>query len=178
MPSDSHFAIALKTQQEAERAEQQRIKNLVLNYDLQGSASPDASGTDKDLYFDYFSTPNPNHPSLLEPLPNGRSKGQNENTIAHKPSSKGLTGDRHQHNASLHQSRNEAPTSTNARPTGGEKPAGGRRGQQARKLQLSDVDWYDRRSHSSTSSSVDQGQNSGQDHSRSHVNGSRRERTG
>ncbi|KYK59701.1 nonsense-mediated mRNA decay factor [Drechmeria coniospora] len=35
LPSDSTFAIALKTQQQAEKEEQQRIKNLVLNYDLQ-----------------------------------------------------------------------------------------------------------------------------------------------
>lgn len=34
LPSDSTFAIAMKTQQAAEREEQQRIKNLVLNYDL------------------------------------------------------------------------------------------------------------------------------------------------
>ncbi|KAI7569410.1 ARM repeat-containing protein [Hortaea werneckii] len=34
LPSDSNFAIAMRNQQEAERAEQQRIKNLVLNYDL------------------------------------------------------------------------------------------------------------------------------------------------
>ncbi|KAF8438755.1 nonsense-mediated mRNA decay factor [Terfezia claveryi] len=33
LPSDSSFAIAMKTQQEAEREEQQRIKNLVLNYE-------------------------------------------------------------------------------------------------------------------------------------------------
>ncbi|KAI5866676.1 ARM repeat-containing protein [Durotheca rogersii] len=34
LPSDSTLAIAMKTQQQAEREEQQRIKNLVLNYDL------------------------------------------------------------------------------------------------------------------------------------------------
>jgi len=34
LPSNSSFAVAMRTQQEAERAEQQRIKNLVLNYDL------------------------------------------------------------------------------------------------------------------------------------------------
>ncbi|KAL2000399.1 hypothetical protein VTN02DRAFT_3179 [Thermoascus thermophilus] len=34
LPSDSSFAIAMKTQQQADREEQQRIKNLVLNYDL------------------------------------------------------------------------------------------------------------------------------------------------
>ncbi|EME86749.1 uncharacterized protein MYCFIDRAFT_202634 [Pseudocercospora fijiensis CIRAD86] len=34
LPSDSSFAVAMRTQQQNERAEQQRIKNLVLNYDL------------------------------------------------------------------------------------------------------------------------------------------------
>ncbi|KAI1756642.1 MIF4G domain-containing protein [Xylaria castorea] len=34
LPSDSTFAVAMKNQQQAEREEQQRIKNLVLNYDL------------------------------------------------------------------------------------------------------------------------------------------------
>ncbi|KAK3318344.1 armadillo-type protein [Apodospora peruviana] len=41
LPSDSHFAIALKTQQEAEKEEHQRIKNLVLNYDLRESEDHD-----------------------------------------------------------------------------------------------------------------------------------------
>lgn len=35
LPSDSTFAVAMKNQQQAEKEEQQRIKNLVLNYDLQ-----------------------------------------------------------------------------------------------------------------------------------------------
>ena len=132
MPSDSQFAVAMKNQREAERAEQQRIKNLVLNYDLQGS-NTEQSGTDKDLYFDYFSNPNPNI--------------RHETTLTHTGSSKGLGGDRHQHNASLHQS---SPNSANVRPV--DKPSSNRSGQRARKLQLSDVDWYDRRSHSSSSS--------------------------
>ncbi|KAI9807465.1 MAG: hypothetical protein M1833_000210 [Piccolia ochrophora] len=34
LPSDSTFAVAMKTKQQAEREEQQRIKSLVLNYDL------------------------------------------------------------------------------------------------------------------------------------------------
>ncbi|KAH8705893.1 putative nonsense-mediated mRNA decay factor [Talaromyces proteolyticus] len=33
MPSDSSFAVAMKSQQQADREEQQRIKNLVLSYD-------------------------------------------------------------------------------------------------------------------------------------------------
>ncbi|KAF2265958.1 ARM repeat-containing protein [Lojkania enalia] len=34
LPSDSSFAIAMRNKQQAEKEEQQRIKNLVLNYDL------------------------------------------------------------------------------------------------------------------------------------------------
>jgi regulator of nonsense transcripts 2 len=34
LPADSNFAVAVKTQQQAERDEQRRIKDLVLNYDL------------------------------------------------------------------------------------------------------------------------------------------------
>ncbi|KAH6953288.1 hypothetical protein HG530_000031 [Fusarium avenaceum] len=41
LPSNSTFAIAMKNQQQAEREEQQRIKNLVLNYDLQQSEDQD-----------------------------------------------------------------------------------------------------------------------------------------
>ncbi|KAH8680625.1 nonsense-mediated mRNA decay factor [Xylariales sp. PMI_506] len=41
LPSDSNFAIAMKNQQQAEREEQQRIKNLVLNYDLRENEDQD-----------------------------------------------------------------------------------------------------------------------------------------
>ncbi|KAI0013069.1 ARM repeat-containing protein [Xylariaceae sp. FL0662B] len=41
LPSDSTLAVAMKTQQQAEREEQQRIKNLVLNYDLRESEEAD-----------------------------------------------------------------------------------------------------------------------------------------
>lgn len=33
LPSDSSFAVAMRSQQQADREEQQRIKNLVLNYE-------------------------------------------------------------------------------------------------------------------------------------------------
>ncbi|CCD46111.1 similar to nonsense-mediated mRNA decay factor (Upf2) [Botrytis cinerea T4] len=46
LPSDSNFAIAMKSQQAAEREEQQRIKNLVLNYDLNDGEEQD--GFDKN----------------------------------------------------------------------------------------------------------------------------------
>ena len=123
MPSDSQFAIAMKNQKEAERAEQQRIKNLVLNYDLQGSGT-EQSGTDNDLYFDPFLQPNPN----ILPI-----------TIAHNSRHEGLAGERHQHNASLQQTM---ANHGNARAA--DKSGPNRSGQRARKLQLSDVDWYDR----------------------------------
>lgn len=44
LPSDSTFAVAMRNKQQAEREEQQRIKNLVLNYDLRDD---DAEGLDK-----------------------------------------------------------------------------------------------------------------------------------
>ncbi|OAA69040.1 nonsense-mediated mRNA decay factor (Upf2) [Cordyceps fumosorosea ARSEF 2679] len=42
LPSNSTFALAMKSSQQAEREEQQRIKNLVLNYDLQQSDDQDS----------------------------------------------------------------------------------------------------------------------------------------
>jgi regulator of nonsense transcripts 2 len=87
----------MKSQQQAERAEQQRIKSLVLNYDLRET---DNDGEDDFIY----------------PLT------QNTNAKSSKDIEK-------QHASTTHSHR------------GG--PA--RRAQQARKLQLSDVDWYGRR---------------------------------
>lgn len=97
LPSDSNFAVAMKTQQEAERAEQQRIKNLVLNYDLR-------DGEDQDG-------------DTLRPL---------------------------QPNMNIHRRiLGIDKASGGARP---DKSSNNRSGQRARKLQLSDVDWYDNRS--------------------------------
>lgn len=45
LPSDSNFAVAMRSKQQAEREEQQRIKNLVLNYDLR--EENEADGLDK-----------------------------------------------------------------------------------------------------------------------------------
>ncbi|KAF2870808.1 nonsense-mediated mRNA decay factor [Massariosphaeria phaeospora] len=42
LPSDSTFAVAMRSKQQAEKEEQQRIKNLVLNYDLRDD--PEADG--------------------------------------------------------------------------------------------------------------------------------------
>jgi regulator of nonsense transcripts 2 len=87
----------MKTQQAAEREEQQRIKNLVLNYDLRDGEDQDGE-------------------DILAPIP--------LNTNIHKT------------NAGL-----EKAAATNySRP---DKSSNNRSGQRARKLQLSDVDWYD-----------------------------------
>ncbi|KAL7895388.1 armadillo-type protein [Trichoderma sp. SZMC 28014] len=58
LPSDSTFAIAMKTQQQAEREEQQRIKNLVLNYDLQ--QSDDQEGNERPTMFYHNRVDKPN----------------------------------------------------------------------------------------------------------------------
>lgn len=148
MPSDSNFAVAMKSQKEAERAEQQRIKNLVLSYDPDSSA--DQTGTDNTIYFDYFSQKNPNLPHHNAGFPN--LAPLEENMLAHNLSSEGLGGEKHnpshhQHNASLHQS--SSANSANARPA--DKSGTNRSGHRARKLQLSDVDWYEHNPDSSRS---------------------------
>ena len=136
----------MKSKKEAERAEQQRIKNLVLNYDLQDSSTD--AGTENAVS-DYFSHANPNHRNQrpagfpLVPL--------NENNLAHNHLSEGLNGEKHgsshhQHNASLHQS---SSNNSNSRPA--DKSGPNRSGLRSRKLQLSDVDWYDQKSDSSRS---------------------------
>lgn len=99
MPSDTNFAVAMKTQQQAEREEQQRIKNLVLNYDLRENEEPDGD-------------------TRLGPLP--------PNINIHTASHLG-----HEKPATFHLNRLEKPNKE-------------RGGQRVRRLQLSDVDWYDK----------------------------------
>ncbi|CAK39364.1 uncharacterized protein An07g02760 [Aspergillus niger] len=45
LPSDSSFAVAMRSQQQADREEQQRIKNLVLNYEMTNEAETNTDGT-------------------------------------------------------------------------------------------------------------------------------------
>ena len=142
MPSDSQFAIAMKNQKEAERAEQQRIKNLVLNYDLQDSSVESSTGSTALLY-DPFPCPNPNLRVLLSTrnLPFVAPKyvvDRNKNAHTITTSEGANAGEKHQHNASLHQS--SPHHTTNSRPV--DKSSSNRSGHRARKLQLSDVDWY------------------------------------
>jgi regulator of nonsense transcripts 2 len=105
LPSDSTFAIAMKTQQAAEREEQQRIKSLVLNYDLRDGEEQDGDLTMSPLIRNY--------------------NIHAENTGIEK-----------------------AAVASYTRP---DKSGNNRSGQRARKLQLSDVDWYDPNQYSSQS---------------------------
>ncbi|KAK1766713.1 MIF4G domain-containing protein [Phialemonium atrogriseum] len=101
LPSDSNFAIAMKHQQQAEKEEQQRIKNLVLNYDLRENEDQDGEANFAPLAprINIHTVSRPGHdrtpPSYHHPRPDNK--------------------------------------------TGKE-----RGGQRVRKLQLSDVDWYDK----------------------------------
>ncbi len=128
----------MKNQKEAERAEQQRIKNLVLNYDLQDS-NTDQAGTDKDPC-DHLSYLNPNFPKGYHGLPHG---SPTQGIFTHNDSTQGSSSDKyttsqHQHNGPLHHS---IPNPANARAA--DKSSSNRSGHRARKLQLSDVDWYE-----------------------------------
>ncbi|KAK5653863.1 hypothetical protein OQA88_7787 [Cercophora sp. LCS_1] len=99
LPSDSQFAIAMRNQQQAEKEEQQRIKNLVLNYDLREN-NEDQDGEA--------------HLAILSPNTNIHT-----NSLGNEKSSS------YHHNRADNRSVKE------------------RGGQRVRKLQLSDVDWYD-----------------------------------
>ncbi len=96
----------MRTQQQAEREEQQRIKNLVLNLDLR-----DEQDADGDSQFHI--TPQ-----------------RNTNSTEAKP----RQGFEKQHGGGQRH----------------DKAGGNRSNQRARKLQLSDVDWYGDRSSSSS----------------------------
>jgi regulator of nonsense transcripts 2 len=95
----------MRSQQAAEREEQQRIKNLVLNYDLRDGEEQDGDLSLAPIH------PNPN----IHTLNTGLEK---------------------------------AAANTYSRL---DKSGNNRSGQRARKLQLSDVDWYDPKTNSSHS---------------------------
>ena len=101
MPSDSSFATSFRSQQAAEREEQQRIKNLVLNYDLR-----------EDDQHDGIPTGFPYGPIEQPPLEkNPNTKGRKLGPDHYNP-----------------------PLSRSERS--------GRHAPRARRLNLSDVDWY------------------------------------
>ncbi len=99
LPSDSNFAVAMINQRQAAKEEQQRIKNLVLNYDLRENEEHDGE--------DHLT---PYHPPSIN---------------IHRISAGNEKAPSHHHLNRL------------------EPRSGKERGQRVRKLQLSDVDWYE-----------------------------------
>ncbi|KAF2837357.1 ARM repeat-containing protein [Patellaria atrata CBS 101060] len=126
LPSDSNFAIAMRTQQQAERAEQQRIKSLVLNYDLRDEN--DIDNGESAISF------NRSHNFFL---PNYKTKisvnSQLSRTKAHTEYYESPGSIDKANNASYGPVRGERV----------DKAGNTRSNQRSRKLQLSDVDWYD-----------------------------------
>lgn len=100
LPSDSNFAVAMRSKQQAEKEEQQRIKNLVLNYDLR-----DDNDTEGDSPFHYHLQPNTNRTTTKS------TQGLDK---THNPYAQPRL----------------------------DKAGNNRSNQRARKLQLSDVNWY------------------------------------
>jgi regulator of nonsense transcripts 2 len=95
LPADSNFAVAVKTQQQAERDEQKRIKDLVLNYDLRAD---EHDGDDL------------------------------------------LSANQHVINAK----KGKAASGANTSQTRLEKAGFGRGQPRTRRLQMSDMDWYEK----------------------------------
>ncbi|CBX99332.1 similar to nonsense-mediated mRNA decay factor (Upf2) [Plenodomus lingam JN3] len=104
LPSDSTFAVAMRSKQQADKEEQQRIKSLVLNY----NEARDDGDDNGDLPFSLTLAPNTNR--------------------RRTETSQGL----------------DKTPNPYAQPRL-DKAGGNRSNQRARKLQLSDVNWYDSR---------------------------------
>ncbi len=107
LPSDSTFAVAMRSKQQADKEEQQRIKSLVLNYN---EARDDGDDSTSNTPFSYPLQPNRNRRRTYE-VPEGLDKTPNPY----------------------------------AQPRV-DKAGNNRSNQRARKLQLSDVNWYAQKS--------------------------------
>ncbi|PSK36153.1 hypothetical protein B9Z65_5968 [Elsinoe australis] len=146
LPADSNFAVAMRTQQEIERQEQQRIKSLVLNYDLSSTADDQHDGTADS--FTYPLQPNMNHKSR----PYTRRQTVDQGNTGHRTQAdfnpadlpnalsladyivqKGNISSRSQQGGEILEQQYHQPRL--------DKAGNSRGTQRARKLQLSDVDW-------------------------------------
>jgi regulator of nonsense transcripts 2 len=125
LPADSNFAMAMRNQQQAEKEEQQRIKNLVLNYDL---TTDENDGTNGDDDLSFFLQPNPNKPLHTQSLQNTFNIFNSKKTS--KPNVFIAT-----------QGLDKQPQSPYTTPRL-DKAGNNARNQRARKLQLKDVEWY------------------------------------
>lgn len=161
LPSDSSFAVAMRTQQQAERAEQQRIKNLVLNYDL----TEDQHDGQHEPAFHYVLSPNSKrtrlvgkgslNKSLKEVHTSGQSQhstngdddcGEKEQAGGNFPTT---TADCNKRQDSFTDDTGSYDTLHG--PPRLDKAGNTRSKQRARKLQLGDIDWYGKRSTSAVS---------------------------
>ena len=156
LPSDSNFAVAMRSQQQAERAEQQRIKSLVLNYELH-----DDQHDGEEPAFRYILSPTSKRTRLVGTgslntslqSRHGNDGGQSQRSIS-------LYECQSNHSFELLDTElNNNDSFTDE--TGGidtlhsqprqDKSGNTRSKQRARKLQLGDIDWYGDRSRMSTS---------------------------
>ncbi|KAF2456174.1 armadillo-type protein [Lineolata rhizophorae] len=177
LPSDSNFAIAMRNQQEAAKAEQQRIKSLVLNYDLRDDG--DADGSTNSPFQPPLQT-NPNHQDGRQ----CQTRGSNRSDADASAGGKGGFGygggsicndfsGRNMISGMQAKTSRASPTASAASKTHAvaasvtrdnnagalekanpamnpytsparfDKAGSASRNQRARKLQLSDVDWYE-----------------------------------
>ncbi|KAK5148536.1 hypothetical protein LTR04_000642, partial [Oleoguttula sp. CCFEE 6159] len=144
LPSDSSFAIVMRQQQEAERAEQQRIKNLVLNYDLR-----DGDDADGDTTFSYILQPNRNKSTNMQYFQHRQQhysqQSHQQNKRFQSQSQLQIQPQQQQQQQSECTDKNlrEGIDSTHATHTQPriDKAGTNRSHQRARKLQISDVDW-------------------------------------
>ena len=144
----------MRSQQEAERAEQQRIKNLVLNYDL-----TDDQHDGEEPAFHYIHQPNSKRTvlvgkgSLNKSLKAKYDRGQSQhstssdeigNSGAHSP----LLPDIKRQDSFTDETGVIDHQYGQPKP---DKSGNSRSKQRARKLQLGDIDWYGNRSRSVSS---------------------------
>ena len=143
----------MRSQQEAERAEQQRIKSLVLNYDL-----TDDQHDGEEPAFHYVQMSNSNRTVLvgkgvLNKSLRPKSSGQSQHsTIPDNDKNSGalapIASNIQRHDSFADDSG--PPDHPHSQPRQ-DKSGNSRSKQRARKLQLGDIDWYGNRSHSATS---------------------------
>jgi regulator of nonsense transcripts 2 len=144
LPADSTFAVAMLRQQQAEKEEQQRIKNLVLNLDLRD----ENDGPDGEDPLSYLLQPNPNISQERRHVAyrhvSAQKRELNENSLANSTLSQRLPSE---HNNSTHTASSSQvtidkhPQNPYMQPRV-DKAGKGRSTQRARQLQVSDLDWY------------------------------------
>lgn len=128
LPSDSSFAIAMRTQQEAEREEQQRIKRLVLNYDMHDNDDENANGT-----YIFPLQLNPNRRNQIPIAGRSRTSDYIHQVKKTKQNTAGEGGSSGPHTFQEAISQDFASKGQSTRGTS--------RRQQTKKLQLSDMNW-------------------------------------